>query len=326
MPQMDSSKPSSIESHSGKLAARAAESRPLRARGLHSLGGVLLGGSMAAGVVVACGGETDPSTRRQLANDLRAADNTAPAGEVDPGAPQAGASEAPPPLVAPPPETTAGPGMPQSCGLTQPPMDGTFIKFTEYDLPSTGSWGDTAVGHITGGTSLYSCAPTPPCTAAAAPVTSLTAGVLNVTATIPPGGYNGIVLWTAPCINPANFAGLTLVLGGELAGARLVVKPQAYPNYPIDVANTKGGCVFMTEATKFSDCVPPEAIITTLTPEPAPQSFVWSQFTGGTPLQDPPLDPAKGLVGLELQFQCQGKVDCAIDVSFESVSFTLPPE
>jgi hypothetical protein len=295
---------------------------------LRPLGYVLLGGSMAAGVLGACGGETDGSTRRQLANDLRAADNVAPAGEVDPGAEQGGGAAAPPPVVAPPPppDPTAGPGMPQICGLTEPPTDGTFINFTEYDLPSAGNWGDIAVGHITGGTSLYSCAPTPPCTAAAAPVTSLTAGVLNVKATVPPSGYSGIVLWTGPCVNPANFAGLTLVLGGDLAGARLVVKPQAYPNYPIDVTNTKGGCKFVAEATKFSDCVPPEAIITTLTPEPAPQSFLWNQFTGGTPLQNPPLDPAKGLVGLELQFQCQGTLDCAIDVSFESVSFTLPTQ
>jgi len=211
-------------------------------------------------------------------------------------------------------------------------MDGTFIKFTEYNLPTVGAWGDNAVGHITGGTSMYSCAGTAPCVVdpgAVNPadlVRSLTAGILNVKATVPPTGYTGMVLWTAPCIAPAKFDGLRLVLGGDLAGARLVVKLQAYPNYPIDVTNMKGGCKFLTEATKFSDCVPPEVTISMLTAESAPQSFLWSEFTGGTPLQTPALDPAKGLVGLELQFQCQAATDCAIDVNFESASFILPTQ
>lgn len=280
---------------------------------------------LGIGLLSGCGG--DDSSRRTDA--LQAANATAgTGGDVESGGAGGGAAE-PPPVVAPPvvADPNAPSGAPLTCAMAAPPADGTLINMNEYNVPTPGNWGDSAMGgHITGGTSLYSCnddGVTCPATAVMTP--TLTDGLLNLKATVPPtSGYTGVVLWFGPCIAPTAYAGFSMVIGGDLAGTRLLVKPQQHTNYPVDVTNMKGGCEYPMESGKWSTCVPPEFIVTTVTTEPTAQSFLWSDFTGGLPLQDPPLDPARGMVGLELQFQCQAMVDCALDVNLGNIMF-IPP-
>ncbi len=219
----------------------------------------------------------------------------------------------------------APPTTPQVCNMTPPAADGVLIDFAEYNFPGAGAWGNSVNMHTTGGTSPYSCVDDNPtvCGAEAVLVRTLSMpdGILNVKATIPAGQYSGMVLWFTPCLNPETYDGLSMMLGGNLAGARLAVKPQAHVNYPVDVTNAKGGCLYTAEATKWSECTPPEFPVDTMEPTVAEQRLFWEDFAGGVPLQTPPLNPALGIVGLELQFQCQADVPCAIDVNFGTITF-----
>src|SRR5262249_54864661 len=159
-------------------------------------------------------------------------------------------------------------------------------------------------GQITGGTSLYSGAP---------PADSITQSVANgglhVEAAVATGGYTGIVFWFSPCVNASAFSGVQFAATGSLGGARMIVKAQTSPDYPIDAANSKGKCKFKVDANKFTECVQPTANIDTL---PAGAvSLPWAMFTGGSPA--PAVDPQQ-LLGFELQFSCVAMGNCALDL------------
>jgi hypothetical protein len=303
-----------------------------------ALPGLLLPG-LGAGVLAAvgCGSSTDEQVgaRYDIANQLAQATSyggqaTGQAGAA--GAPSggsggaAGAAVTPPPPP-PPPAPDAPSGPPQECngpnianGVfgTPAPSNGLLIDFATYTARTAtggGAWGDTGRGQITGGTSVYSGTPESALTITAEN------GELHLTATMAAmGDYTGIVLWFTPCVNATAFAGLTFPMSGELGGSRLLVKPQTSPDYPVDVANTKGKCPFESEATKFDSCAQPTATLDELAENPI--TLTWPEFVGGAPVAA--TDPAQ-LLGFELQFQCQATDGgCALDVRVGKVDF-LPP-
>jgi hypothetical protein len=290
--------------------------------------------ALIASLAVACGGSTpaEKAERLGLANQLsgsslalggRGGEVTGQAGSAGPNA----APAPPPPMLmpAPPADPGAPSGAPQECdgpniesGVfgTPAPMGGLLIDFSTYTPrvgSSGGTWGDTALGQITGGTSVYSV------DELAALGISVAEGELQLSATLDGmGDYTGIVLWFTPCVNAAAFAGLRFPVRGELGGARLLVKPQTSPDYPVDVTNAKGKCEYPREDGKFTTCVQPTATIEALTENPVTLS--WEEFVGGAPL--PTTDPAQ-LLGFELQFQCQA-ASCALNISIGTVEL-LPP-
>lgn len=200
--------------------------------------------------------------------------------------------------------------------------DGLLLDFDTYD-PIDGSWGESALGQLTGGTSAYSCADdgvTCPATAALARVRT-GGGGLRLQAAVPAQGYTGMVLWFGPCVDASAFAGVEFELSGELFGAVLSFKLQTHENYPIDLANVKGGCEFTSEALKWSECVPPAHQISSTTGEPTLVSLAWSDFASGLP--NAGVAP-EGLVGVELQFECPTEVDCAMDLRLGALRFVQP--
>jgi hypothetical protein len=146
-----------------------------------------------------------------------------------------------------PPQECKGPNLPASFG-TPAPDDGLLLDFSTYVMPG-GSWGDSSVSEITGGTSLYSGAPADSITQ------SVTSGTLELKATISVGGYTGIVLWFTPCVNASKFTGLQFPASGSLGGANMIIKVQTSPDYPVDVTNTKGKCPFTADSNKYNECM-----------------------------------------------------------------------
>jgi hypothetical protein len=201
----------------------------------------------------------------------------------------------------------------------------TLIDFSSYT--AAGTWGLSANGDLTGGTSAFQGAGVTPLARVvqgAAPDTQL-----HVTGTIAVGSYAGFVLWFGPCVNastvmdtagPATTTGLALPLGGSLGGTRFKLQVQTNSDYPVDPANMKGGCLYQTCATMWSDCVGPTATMTAVPASPALTSFPWAAFTGGLPAATTNGD---GVVGLQLQFECVTPPSCNVDVTLGAVVLTL---
>jgi hypothetical protein len=208
--------------------------------------------------------------------------------------------------------------MPQACAGTlapawgDPPGDapGLLIDWTTYS--SSGTWGASSSGQLTGGTAFYQGESDVQLTVA------VDAGSLRITGTVTPMGYAGLVFWFGPCVDASAFTGLTFAVGGALNGAVMKAQVQTHDDYPIDVANTKGGCMYTDCANRFTECAGPTMQLV-VPASPETQDLPWSSFTGGTPVAD--VTPA-GLVGLQFQFECQADVDCAVDVTLGTISFS----
>ena len=233
--------------------------------------------------------------------------------------------ELPQPAQADSPDFTSGPA--QECNGpdlmtkcifgTPAPDTGVLLDFTSYAMPA-GTWGTASLGQFTGGTSLYSGTPADALTQAVA------SDKLHVKATIASGGYTGIVFWFGPCVNASAFSGVEFAATGQLGGARMIVKTQTSPDYPVDSANSKGKCRFKVDADKFTECQQPTVNVDSL-PASGTVALPWAMFTGGIPV--PSIDPAQ-LLGFELQFSCtappMGSNSCALELDLGKVTFTSP--
>lgn len=201
-------------------------------------------------------------------------------------------------------------------GPTPAPENGMLVDFVSY--LAAGSWGDSTVGQITGGSSLYSG------NAASALTLTSERGALHLKANISARGYAGVVLWTGPCIDASMYNGLRFNLAGTLGGTALQFKVQTNVNYPVSVGGVnKGACAYSTCEGRWEECVPPFATISAIDAA-APQRFLrWSDFGGGLPTAG--LAPGSNqIVGLELQFQCQTDTGCPLDVNLGTIVFDRP--
>jgi hypothetical protein len=235
--------------------------------------------------------------------------------------------ELPPPAQPDSPDYTSGPA--QECNGpdlmtkciygTPAPDTGVLLDFTSYAMPA-GTWGTASLGQFTGGTSLYSGTGT----ASDAITQAVASDKLHIQATIPAGGYSGIVFWFGPCVNASAFSGVEFAATGQLGGARMIVKAQTSPDYPVDAANSKGKCRYKVDANKFTECQQPTVNVDAL-PASGTVSLPWAMFTGGIPL--PSIDPAQ-LLGFELQFSCTappaGSSSCGLNLDLGKVTFAKP--
>ena len=209
---------------------------------------------------------------------------------------------------------------PQNCNGTLPPSGGVFIDFSTYSV-TTGAWGIAQAGDITGGTTKFSGWMVTPLTL------SVNGNNLRVTGTLPPytpdvandaENYAGFLFWSAPCLNAGAYDGVGVTMGGTLNGAALKLQVQTHQDFPADPVNTRGACVFMDCATRWSECMSPYAMVI---PPPTPSLLVlpWAAFTNGIPAAH--VTP-EGIVGLQFQFECQSTMTaCAVDVTIGTISF-----
>jgi hypothetical protein len=199
--------------------------------------------------------------------------------------------------------------------------DGLLINWATYNV-SSGAWGDSAVGDLTGGTSKYTGKMVDPI------AVELVGSALHVTATIPPytpdvaddaENYAGLVFWFGPCINASEYGGVTFDVGRTMGGAALRLQVQTSLNYPSEPQNSKGQCIFMDCTSKWSECKGPDTLVTV--PEASEAVMLpWANFTTGSPNDG--VTP-EGLVGLQFQLECQSQTTaCAVDITLGNVSLT----
>jgi hypothetical protein len=188
---------------------------------------------------------------------------------------------------------------------------GKLLDFASY--MTDGKWGSMASGELTGGTSLYHGPSDVDLTRV------VESGALRITATITPTGYVGIVFWFGPCVNASAFTGIDFAVGGVTGGAVLKAQVQTHEDYPVDVANMKGGCSFTNCDEKFTECAgPTHQVVVPAVPETL--NLPWSSFAGGTPNAD--VTP-EGLVGLQFQLECQSDAACVVDLTLGDIGFTI---
>jgi hypothetical protein len=212
---------------------------------------------------------------------------------------------------------------PLACAPTKAPTwgeppgmtPGVLIDFATYATDDSGKWGASAKGQLTGGTSRYHGPNDTDLTATAE------SGSLRLTGTITATGYVGVVFWFGPCVDASAFTGITFSVGGTTGGAVMKAQIQTHEDYPVDVANSKGGCSFTNCDQRFTECAGPTyQLVVPVTPEPV--DLPWSSFAGGTPT--PEVTPA-GLVGLQYQLECQSDTACTFDITLGSVTLTIAP-
>jgi len=201
----------------------------------------------------------------------------------------------------------------------------TIIDFTTY--AATGTWGVSTAGDLTGGTSPFQGPGVPELVhtvEGAAPDTSL-----HVTGSIPVNSYAGFVLWFGPCVDASKViemdgaqatTGMNFSIGGSLGGARFKFQVQSSEDYPVDMPNMKGACLFPTCDSRFTACVSPTVTLLTLPPTPTLTSFPWSGFVGGMPVAT---TTGAGVVGLQFQFECISSSSCAVDLRLGAIVLTL---
>jgi len=222
------------------------------------------------------------------------------------GSPPAGCTPNPAPL------SCAG-ALAPAWGVPPGTLGGLMIDFGTY--LSDGKWGASASGELTGGTSFYQ-GPTD-----VSPTAMVDGDSLRIMSSITAMGYTGVVFWFGPCVDASAFTGISFSVGGSLGGAVLKAQIQTHVDYPVDTANSKGGCTFMNCDNRFTECAGPTTLVAV--PEmAAPVALPWASFTAGTPVAEVTPD---GLVGMQFQLECQQDVACAADFTLGTINFTIAP-
>ena len=250
------------------------------------------------GSVVACGGDDSSAERENQAGTGGSAGTSGAGGSSSGTGGSAGTS------------ACTLPEAPQTCGMTAAPST-TLVDFSTY-APSSGNWGS---GELTGGTSEYGIEGGTRLTRA------VEDGALHVSGNVSSGGYEGFVLWLAPCLDASAYQGITFTMGGTLGGTAAKFQVQTDETYPVDVANTKGACLFTDCAGKWEQCMGPTLSLTV--PEtPEALTLPWGDFPDGTtPDGAAPLTP-DGIVGIQFQFDgCTTAEPCAVDVTIGNITF-----
>ena len=188
-------------------------------------------------------------------------------------------------------------------------------------MDSTGKWGD---GKTYGG-GAFTFGDGPDTDTAVDISIEYAANTLHVTGKS--ATYTGFGLWfgpaegqSVPCIDAGSmYKGVSFDItdtGGTVKEIKLSV--QTHATAPIDVANKRGGCVYSSVPTKYSDCVYPSATVA-VPPGGGVVEVPWASFVGGKP--DAPVD-GKSLDGLQWQFPwADGTAEYAVDITIQDVKF-----
>jgi hypothetical protein len=196
----------------------------------------------------------------------------------------------------------------QTCAKSALPQGKVdFLNFLAFDN-STGAWGAStgADAGLTGGTSKYS--------SSGSTITyDGTQGNLHITADITANGYVGLTFWFVPCVDLSPYTGVTLSIGGTGSGVVTKLMVQTNPDYPIEVANARGACAYVT--SKWSECVSPTTTLA-MPASPEVMQVPFAAFAGGKPAAGVDADQ---VLGYQVQFECPGATACSLDVTLDEV-------
>jgi len=256
-----------------------------------SLGSAAMALLLATGFVSACG----PDTSAPVDSDATGGTTTDGSGGDASGG-----------------ETSSGGngGAPSDCDVV--PGNIAITDFSEYTDGDSWTYGDPqrewgASDSLTGGDFFYANDNN------SSLVASISEGVLTLTKAIPAGEYAGYGLYFGPACNDASrLSGISFELGGEIGNAEVVLQLQQKSNYPVEA--TKGGCMYESEDTKWSECTNNFFTLEGT----GVFEVTWDQLTGGTP--EATLNPGE-LMGLQFQFNCGDEGECPVAVTVDNITF-----
>ncbi|MGC4086913.1 MAG: hypothetical protein QM756_03235 [Polyangiaceae bacterium] len=186
-------------------------------------------------------------------------------------------------------------------------------------LDSTGKWGVS--GMFTGGSFTYG--------------DNDKNGATDITLTSAPGvytikghisGYTGFGMWFGPagmqkftCVDASQYSGVSFeITNNATAVPNISFQVQHHSDSPVDTTNSRGGCVYTSDTTKYSDCVYPKTDITLPTGGGVVQ-VPWSMFAMGKPVAD--ATGGNALDGLQWEFWKEGATAYDLDITVKNVKF-----
>jgi hypothetical protein len=146
---------------------------------------------------------------------------------------------------------------------------------------------------------------------------STTGGTARITGTL--STYSGFGLGVANgCLDASAYSGLSFTLGGNVGpSGTLLLVVATRSNQPVD-GTGPGLCVYTSEATKGTDCVPAQRVIT-VPASPGRIQLAWSDFSGGKPVAG--IEP-QGITGLFWLFSwTEGSPLTPVSVTLDDVGF-----
>jgi len=148
-------------------------------------------------------------------------------------------------------------------------------------------------------------------------------GVLHVTGMV--GGWGrGFNLWFTWCSDLSAATGITFTLRGTIAGPSpnradfQVQTNSTYPWEPFPLINQKGSCTAMPAGTDpWGYCLAPSVAVVI---GDAPQTVMWAQITGGSPVSFDSTTSPTEILGVQWQFPwTPSATPYAVDVILDDV-------
>jgi len=191
--------------------------------------------------------------------------------------------------------------------------------FTATIAPPDGKWGTSAT--LSGGSFLYGDANAD--------------GVKDIAATYAPGEvalkghigtYSGYGMWfgaatdqTYPCSDASAYLGLSFeVVNNGTVVPNINAQVQHHDDSPVDTANKRGGCVWTSTDTQYSDCVYPNTVVVVPTDGTAIQ-VPWAMFGGGKPIVG--AEGGAKLDGLQWEFWNANATPYDLDIVIKNIKF-----
>lgn len=150
--------------------------------------------------------------------------------------------------------------------------------------------------------------------------TATTTGSVNLTSTIVAGGYSGYGIYfkdPEKCWDASAYTGgVSVTIGGDLGGGKILFQVQTNSDYPIDTKNSKGAC----EGTWSSGCGNNTTAALEIAATPTAIQIPWADINGGSP--NAAVDPSE-MLGIQFQINCpqDAAADCTPNVTIGAISF-----
>ncbi|MFZ5891767.1 MAG: hypothetical protein ACOY0T_11990 [Myxococcota bacterium] len=218
--------------------------------------------------------------------------------------------------------TNSGTGGSAGMAALQPyPCDAKATALSDFtaSIDSTGKWGTSAT--LSGGSFSYGDADGDKSVDITLTYATGEVAIKGHIAT-----YTGFGLWFGaasgqmyPCIDASAYQGVSFeVVNRGTTTPSINFQVQHHDTSPVDTANKRGGCVWTSESSKYSDCVYPNTAVTIPTDGSAIQ-IPWSMFAGGKPTMG--ADGGAKLDGLQWEFWKADATPYDLDISIKNIKF-----
>jgi hypothetical protein len=274
--------------------------------------GIAVAALAAAGMLAACGSAEDPPANSGSGGQATGVGGAATGGAVAATggtAPASGTGGDPcaPCVVEDCTEAPIAPGDPTITDFEDVSEDGLFVDTDNYSVASVQEWVEGQPGWwdgFFGGPYTYPAIDECETTQPEYPLTqTVTGGAWNISGTV--GTWSGFGLWFGSCagVDFSAYSGISFTISGTLDSPTpltfAVTTPES--SNPQECSPNIGSC------PETATCTAPNTTIT-VSATPTPMSFLWTDLTGGAPVDS--VSPGQ-IIGI--QWQIPWEWSCTVD-------------